>query len=110
MTTYTVKQTISLSSIQDLFKAYGRGDNFSYEGLQAIMDYLEDSSIDEIVDLDVIAICCEFTEAHADDIIEDYSNLFSADSYEGYDEFIQELQDYTFAVKLDNGNILYANF
>ena len=33
---------------------------FSYEGLRAIFDYLEE--LDENYDLDVIAICCDYVE------------------------------------------------
>jgi len=37
---------------------------FSYEGKRALYDYLEDYSEDEgkDVDLDIIALCCDYTE------------------------------------------------
>tara|TARA_R100001369_G_scaffold21641_1_gene39305 strand:- start:259 stop:579 length:321 start_codon:yes stop_codon:yes gene_type:complete len=39
-------------------------DDFSYEGLKALYDYLEQYEEDtgEQIELDVIAICCEYTE------------------------------------------------
>ena len=45
------------------FKSYGRED-FTREALVALYEYLEDYSrdTDEPVELDVIALCCDFTE------------------------------------------------
>ena len=48
----------------DRFHSMGRGDQFSYAGLRALFDYLEEiadcSSVP--MELDVIAICCDFVE------------------------------------------------
>lgn len=41
------------------FNKMGRGDNFSIEGREALFDYLNKF---EDIELDVIAICCEYTE------------------------------------------------
>jgi hypothetical protein len=42
----------------------GRGDQFSYEGLIALFDYLEmlEDDIGEPIELDVISLCCEYSE------------------------------------------------
>ena len=37
-------QTINVSDFRDAFKACGRADQFSYEGLGALFDYLEDAA------------------------------------------------------------------
>jgi len=59
-----MKKSITKCQFHDEFKAYNRQDNFSYDGLNALYDYLEqyeeDTGCD--VELDVIAICCEYTE------------------------------------------------
>ena len=41
-----------------------RPNNFSYAGLNALFDYLEDyeDATGEEIELDVIAICCDFSE------------------------------------------------
>jgi hypothetical protein len=41
-----------------------RKENFSYEGLRLLFDYLEEVEADSGVEieLDVIALCCDFTE------------------------------------------------
>jgi hypothetical protein len=56
--------TINKYEFRDAFHKMGRGDQFSYEGLIALFDYLEmfEDDIGEPIELDVIAICCEYTE------------------------------------------------
>ena len=56
--------TINKYEFSDAFQKMGRGDQFSYEGLIALFDYLEmfEDDIGEPIELDVIAICCEYTE------------------------------------------------
>ena len=58
-----MKKTISFHEFQNEFQDC-RPDNFSYDGLKALYDYLEDLSedCDIEIELDVIAICCEFSE------------------------------------------------
>ena len=56
--------TISKTQFRDEFTAYNRQDNFSSEGLDALYDYLTDleEQCDMSIELDVIALCCEYTE------------------------------------------------
>ena len=58
-----MKKTISFHEFQNEFQDC-RPDNFSYDGLKALFDYLEDFSEDcgIEIELDVVAICCEFSE------------------------------------------------
>jgi hypothetical protein len=63
-------QTINVSDFRDAFRACGRADQFSYEGLGALFDYLEE--IDPDFDLDVIALCCDYSEDSPEDIAESY--------------------------------------
>jgi len=56
-------QTVNFSMFRDAFVAMGRDDQFSHYGLEALYDYLTDFGSDqEPVELDVIALCCEFVE------------------------------------------------
>ena len=50
-----------------------RPNNFSIVGLRALYEWLEDMSedMDKPYELDVIAICCEFTEYASLDAIQD---------------------------------------
>jgi len=54
-----MKQTINLSQFRDEFQAT-RPNNFSYEGLEHLFNYFEECDHD--FELDVIAICCDFSE------------------------------------------------
>ena len=66
-----MKQNVSQSTFIDAFKNSGdrdafkiRKDNFSYEGLNTLYDYLIDLELDmdKETELDVIAICCDYSE------------------------------------------------
>ena len=90
------------------FKKIGRKDNFSYQGKKALYDYLNElsESIGEPIELDVIALCCEFTE---------YENLkeFNRDySYNlGYDiEDIEEIQEHTILIPIDAESFIIQDF
>jgi hypothetical protein len=65
---------VTLSDFRSMFKAYNRQEQFSYEGLGHLFDYLEtieqDSGLPMV--LDVIAICCNFTEGSANEIARDF--------------------------------------
>jgi hypothetical protein len=63
-------QTINVSDFRAAFHSMGRKDQFSYEGLGLLFDYLED--IDPGFDLDVIALCCDYSEDSPEDIAEAY--------------------------------------
>ena len=91
-------------------------DYFSIEGYQALLDLFEECDCGKNTDLDVIAICCEFTEEDAGYIQDQYDNIeeFAAcqdeDGNIDEDALMDALNYYTWAVKLDNGNILYQDF
>ena len=55
-----MKQAINKYQFAEAFKTAGRKDQFSYNGLNALFDWLEE--VDEDHELDVIALCCDFTE------------------------------------------------
>lgn len=63
-------QTINVSSFRDAFKAMGRGDQFTYDALSMLFDYLEDTAPD--AELDVIAICCGYSEDMPERIADQY--------------------------------------
>lgn len=64
-------QTISKSDFRDAFVHANRKDNFSYEALGALYDYIEE--MDENYELDVIALCCEFSEQEIPHVLEQYN-------------------------------------
>ena len=66
-----IYQTIdNVSQFRDKFHLCGRGDQFSYEALGLLFDYLNDCGSD--VELDVVGICCEFSEDMPESIAESF--------------------------------------
>ena len=58
-----IKQ-ITFNDFTDTFKKMGRDGQFSYEGKEALFNYFENmgEQTGKPIELDVIALCCEFTE------------------------------------------------
>lgn len=77
--------------LEQLFRECGREDHFSYEGYNALYDYLYDYSEDvgEDFKVDVIAICCDFTE------YSDWKELYNeySYSYNNESETFEELEE-----------------
>ena len=69
-----MKQTVYLEGFRKAFNDMDRGNHFSCEGLTMLLDYFEQYEEDtgEEIELDVIAICCEFDEMHYSDVIGQY--------------------------------------
>jgi hypothetical protein len=94
-----MKQTINFSQFYDTFIACKRQGHFSYDGLRALYDYLiqfEEDCGSEI-ELDVIALCCEWSE------------------YENFEEFkrnyqcceaenLEELSNFTQIIQVPNSD------
>jgi hypothetical protein len=70
---YTMKTTVDFNDFRHAFNAI-RPDNFSREGLEQLFDYFESYEQDtgEEIELDVIAICCEYSEQPWQSIASDY--------------------------------------
>ena len=54
-------ETIDARTLKQRFKEYDR-DYFSDAACQALVDYFEDTDCGNNTELDIIALCCEFTE------------------------------------------------
>lgn len=69
-----IVQELNETYFIERFKEMGRGDQFSYNALQALYNYYDDLSDDtgEDVKLDVIGICCDWYEATAQQIMDEY--------------------------------------
>jgi len=94
-------KTIDIYDFRRAFADYNRADNFSYEGLTALLEWLEELADDTGTpyELDVIALCCEFTE---------YSDLTEIQAnYSGTDiGSIDDLRDHTSVIEFDGGLII----
>lgn len=93
-----MKQTINTTSqFVQAFRAMGRGEQFSYNALDALYNHLED--MDEDYELNVIELCCEWSE----------STIEGALAYYSLDN-LKELKENTIVLEIDDDNILYMNY
>lgn len=87
------------------FEDMGRENNFSTEALKAIYEYLDDLSEVigdpiEPIELDVIAICCEFSEITFAEVLEEQGEDDEDDALDEYER--QLVEDYGWAVRLSD--------
>lgn len=103
---FLMKQTVNFYAFERAFKESGRGNQFSYEGKQALFDYLEDygEETGQEVELDVIALCCEFTEYEN---LGEFQKEYDAEKY----ETIDDIEDYTFVIRIpDSDGFIIQSF
>ena len=97
------------SQFRDAFRSVGRSDQFSYEALGLLFDYFEDNAPD--MELDVIAVCCDYSEDSVDDIIEHWSIEVDTDASEErkMHEVMEWLQNNTQVVGCTSSGIVYCS-
>lgn len=98
-----MKTTVSLYDFREAFRGV-RPDNFSYEGLEALFDFLEQLEEDtgQEMELDVIAICCDFSEYQD---LEDFRVSYGED-YETMEDIEQE----TIVIMVDDERFIIQDF
>lgn len=107
-------QTISFCDFCDAFRASGREEQFSYDGKRLLFDWLEEyeDSAGQPIELDVIALCCEFAEDSTADIIDnfslDVSDLDESDHAQFVADYLQENTCYLGMTEA--GNHVYQAF
>tara|TARA_R110002020_G_C15902090_1_gene741090 strand:+ start:135 stop:434 length:300 start_codon:yes stop_codon:yes gene_type:complete len=99
-----MKQSINEYQFRDAFHKMGRGEQFSYDGLTALYDYLEqlEDDIGEEIELDVIALCCEYAE---------YDSLaeFRKDYGEDYNT-MEDIEYKTTVIMIDDESFIIRQF
>jgi hypothetical protein len=110
-----MKTTVSLYYFRDAFVRAGRKDQFSYDALGLIFEYLEDQENDTgyEYDLDVIGLCCELAEQSPEAIASDYS--YEIDENENDEEIAKQVMDFlcdqtTVLGTTAAGDIVYVQF
>lgn len=122
-----MKITVDVYDMKERFVAMDR-DYYTFEGLESLLDFYNE--IDENMELDVIAICCDCTEygegavCSFDDLISEYGykypveewlddnaleeNEFDNDLY--IDSLVERLEDETTVLHVANGNYIVFAF
>jgi hypothetical protein len=104
-----MKTTITLSSFKQAFQDAGRGDHFSWEGLEVLFDFLEKLEEDTgtEMELDAIALCCDFAEEPPEKIAVEFGIVSAAGTDITEDEVMDWLQDRTMVVGKTTSGIIY---
>ena len=103
---YTSINTVS--AFRDEFKAMRRADQFSYDALGLLFEHLEAIDYQE---LDVVALCCEYSEDSPDHVAAYYSiNIEGMSDEEARAAVLEYLEDHTYVVGVTkNGDIVYSS-
>ena len=102
-------QTITESDFIRAFEDMNRGNNFSVEGRIALFDFFEE--VDPDMELDVIAICCDYAEyENVKELKEDYSHLLEDEEYDDDEYVLDYFRDHTTILELKSGGIIIASF
>lgn len=81
---------------REAFHLAGRSDQFSYEGLGVLFDYLDNLSEDtgEPIELDVVAFCCDYYESSIEELIDNYNIDLSEVDEDDPDSIIEVVREY----------------
>ena len=92
----TLKNTITKHDfIYTFMQSSERKDTFSYAGLEALFEYLEQLEEDtgEEIEFDMVGICCDYTEyKNFKEFQNDYNDI----------ETLEELHDHTTVIPIEN--------
>ena len=109
-----IVMAVNSSIFVDQFQKCNRMDNFSYEALLLLFNYIEDLSEDlqEPIELDVIALCCDYSESDYLSIAQDYMiDLADAEEDEQMEVVKEYLKEHTMLIgETENCDFLYQNF
>ena len=99
-----MKQSINMYQFERAFVNMDRSNQFSYDGLKALFEYLEEYEEDSgtEVELDVIALCCEYAEY---DSLEEFQDNYG----EEYDS-MESISDVTTLIPIDDNSFIIQQF
>lgn len=99
-----IVKKVSFYDFVEEFEKFGREDQFSYEGKKALYNYLNElgEDIGEPIELDIIGLCCEFTEY---DSIEEFNDYYQLDI-----DDIDDISYYTTVIPIDEKAFIIHDF
>ena len=92
-------QTLNKSGFRDAFQDSSRKNQFSYDALGVIFDYMEECNPNW--ELDIIAICCDFTE---------YESLEDFNKEHEPAESIDDIASRTTLLKINDDSFVIQNY
>lgn len=103
-----MKKTVTKNEFRNEFKQAGRENQFTPYALGELYDYIEDYEEDTgaQIELDVIALCCEYVEyENFEELQEDYNDI-----PEDFEEARDYLEDRTQVICWEEDCILIQNY
>lgn len=99
-------QNVTKSDFTQAFHLADRGSEFTYSALSALYDHLTEMESDtgEQIELDVIALCCEWDEY--DTAIEAAAAYSTPDRFEDESEALEWLKEQTTVVEFPGGVLI----
>ena len=94
-----MKQSVNLYDFHNAFREADRENQFSYEGREALFEYLEcyEEDTGEEIELDVISLCCDYEEyENVAEYLEYYTESCADIKREDFDdeeEFIETVKE-----------------
>ena len=111
-----VQSINNVHQFREAFRLAGRMDQFSYEGLEVLFDYLDELSegIGEPIELDVVALCCDYYESSVEELIDNFNIDMSEVDKDDHDSIIDVVREYleynTSVCGQVSGGFVYAAF
>jgi len=107
-----MKQSINSHDFHRAFEQL-RPNNFSYDGLSVLFDYLEqcEEDCDTEIELDVIAICCDYSEYTIAEAKAGYGSYYDdVEAATDMDELVNAFSDQTWVLRVDEERLIIAAF
>ena len=100
-----MKQTVNFYEFRRAFQDCVRDDNFSYEGFLALFHYLEQIEEDtgEEMELDVIALCCDYSEWNS---LEEFNEYYGGKRC----ETLEDVAELTSIIDIDGTRFITEDF
>ena len=111
-----VQNINNVNQFREAFRIADRMEPCRYEGLEVLFDYLDNLSEDtgESIELDVIALCCDYYESSIEELINNYNIDLSEVDEDDQDSVIEVVREYleanTSVCGEVDGGFVYAAF
>ena len=90
-----------------LFDEFDRSENFTRCARYELFQYLDDLSedMDEDINIDIIGLCCEWSEYTVDELLENFDHMLDDEEREKMDveALVERLQDATIVITVSHG-------
>ena len=98
-----MKTTVNIYDFEDAFHNHGRQEQFSHAGKRALFEHLEglEDDIGEEIELDVIALCCQYTEYES---IKEFNESYNTE-HKSYEDI-----DITTAIPINDESFIIQNY